>query len=205
LNTGDMVERSRPIATVSAWGQNRPQADGKGRVRIGPIAAWRAALPGESQMVHRNCATFIPASFFLAACASLSGGEASRNPSIVGAWSAEVILVDCASGQAAPAPPFRAIVVFHAGGTLSESSGPPARRTPSFGTWSASGANEYLASSLLLTYDSNGKYSGAQEIRRTILVSPDGNRFAADTQSVATDTSGAVTFRGCARGQAERI
>jgi hypothetical protein len=155
-------------------------------------------------VIHRSSATLIATSLLLGACAPLNGVEASRNRSIVGAWTAEVTILDCASGQATPAPPFRAIVVFHAGGTLSESSGPPTRRTPSFGTWSASGANEYLASSLLLTYDAAGTYSGTQEIRRTIRVSPEGNRFTAETQVVATDASGAVTFRGCARGQAER-
>ena len=129
----------------------------------------------------------------------------SSEPAIVGAWVADVTLLDCASSKATGAPPFRALVVFHAGGTLSEASGPSVRRTPSYGTWVSSGQEQYFAVSTLLTYDANGTLSGAQEIRRTIRMSAEGKRFVADTQTVATDTTGTVTFRGCARGEAKRL
>lgn len=141
----------------------------------------------------------------LAGCATHSpDGTVSPDP-LVGAWSADVTLVDCGSGQPSGALGFRAIVVFHAGGTLSEASGPSARRTPSFGTWQATKSGEYLAVSSLLTYDANGVPVGAQEIRRTIRLSADRRSFSADTRTLSTDTAGSVTFRGCARGEARRI
>ena len=141
----------------------------------------------------------------LSGCAPMRTTVHSPEPAIVGAWVADVTLLDCASSKAAGAPPFRALVVFHAGGTLSEASGPSVRRTPSYGTWVSSGQEQYFAVSTLLTYDANGTLSGAQEIRRTVRMSAEGKRFVADTQTVATDTTGTVTFRGCARGEAKRL
>ncbi len=139
-----------------------------------------------------------------AGCAPVSTRSQSSEDPLVGAWIAEVSLLDCASGQTTQAPPLRALVVFHSGGTLSEASGPSVRRTPSFGVWSRSGANEYTATSVLLTFDANGAPSGAQEIRRTIRLNPDSSRFVAETRTVATDPSGGITFQGCARGNARR-
>lgn len=145
------------------------------------------------------------AMFGLAGCASLqTNGQGGSEP-LVGAWDAEVTLLDCASGQPNGAPPFRALVMFHAGGTLTEVSGPSVRRTPSLGTWSRAGKNEYTANSFLLTYAADGAPTGAQEIGRTIRLTPDANGFAAETRTVATDPGGAVTFRGCARGVASRV
>lgn len=157
--------------------------------------------------MHRAIASISIATASLlgsAGCATVLTRDQSSEGPLVGAWIAEVSLLDCASGQATQAPPFRALVVFHSGGTLSEVSGPSVRRTPSFGTWSRSGANEYTATSMLLTYDANGAASGAQEIRRTIRLSPDSTRFVAETRTVATDPSGSIAFQGCARGNARR-
>ena len=139
------------------------------------------------------------------ACAPMRSHERVGDDGLVGAWVADVSLLDCASGLQTQAPPFRAMVVFHAGGTLSETSGPSVRRTPSFGTWSRSSTNEYTAVSMLLTYDANGTLTGAQEVRRAIRLTADTSRFSAETRTVATDVNGAITFQGCARGNARRI
>ena len=138
-------------------------------------------------------------------CAPMSKQGQRSEDGLVGAWIADVSLLDCASSQPTQAPPFHALVVFHFGGTLSEASGPSVRRTPSFGTWSRSGPDEYTATSMLLTYDANGAPSGAQEIRRTIRLNPDSTRFVAETRTVSTDPNGAITFQGCARGNARRV
>lgn len=145
------------------------------------------------------------ATALLSGCALVRPPQASSKSSIVGTWVADVSLLDCASSRPSGAPPFRALVVFHEGGTLSEASGPSVRRTPSFGTWLALSQEQFLAVSALLTYDANGAPSGVQEIRRTIRLSGDGKRFVAETQTVATDPSGNVSFRGCARGDAKRL
>lgn len=124
---------------------------------------------------------------------------------IVGTWLARVTLLDCATRQPLPAPPFRAVVVFHAGGTVSEASGPSVRRTPSFGEWRWVGRSGFFASSVLLTYDANGAFTGDQRIDRAIELSGDGRQFVADTETLARDANGSPQFRGCARGEASRI
>lgn len=145
------------------------------------------------------------AAIVLSGCASMHPTKGPPEPGLAGAWLADVTLLDCASNAATGAPPIRALVVFHVGGTLTEASGPSVRRTPSFGTWVPTGNAQYIAVSTLLTYEANGNPSGSQEIRRTIRLSSDGKRFVAETQTVATDTSGTVAFRGCARGEAKRL
>jgi hypothetical protein len=124
---------------------------------------------------------------------------------IVGAWLARVTLLDCATRQPLPAPPFRAVVVFHAGGTVSEASGPSVRRTPSFGEWRWVGRSGFFASSVLLTYDANGVFTGEQRIDRAIELSRDGREFVAATETQGWDANGQPQFRGCARGEARRI
>ncbi len=150
----------------------------------------------------RGIPAFLLVSLF-APCA-LAGGHRGPGDPLVGSWSATVTLRDCASGNPLPAPPFRAIVVFHAGGTVSEASGPSVRRTPSFGTWSRLSRRLYEASSVLLTYDAAGGATGSQEIRRTIRLEPDGQRFVAETTTLGIDPNGTVVFSGCARGEATR-
>jgi hypothetical protein len=138
--------------------------------------------------------------------ATVARGHGDYGPArLEGAWIADVTLVSCTTGEPTPAPPFQAVVVFHAGGTLSEASGPSVRRTPSYGTWNRSGRAVYQAVSVLLTYDVNGLPSGSQEIRRVIQVARDGQSFTADTRTIARDPNGVVLFRGCARGQARRV
>ena len=153
---------------------------------------------------QQSCAGLLAIVLGSVGCAPMLKHGQSSEDALVGAWVADISLLDCASGQPTQAPPFRALVVFHSGGTLSEASGPSVRRTPSFGTWSRSGTNEYTATSVLLTYDTSGAQSGAQEIRRTIRLNPDSSRFVAETRTVATDSNGAITFQGCARGNARR-
>ncbi len=134
--------------------------------------------------------------------ATAAQGIGSR---IVGTWVAQVTLLDCSTRQPLQAPPFRAIVVFQAGGTVSEASGPSVRRTPSFGNWRWTGRSSYYASSILLTYDANGAFTGDQSINRLIELAPDGRRFLADTETVGRDAAGNTQFRGCARGEASRV
>ena len=69
-------------------------------------------------------------------------------PAIEGVWAMSLTLRDCATG-APLGPPFRSLLTFHRGGTLSESAGTTqfaaGQRSPGHGTWSFSGANTYDA------------------------------------------------------------
>jgi hypothetical protein len=69
-------------------------------------------------VIHRSSATWIATSLLLGAYAPLNGVEASRNRSIVGAWTAEVKILDCASGQATPAPAAGVFELIHSRSTV---------------------------------------------------------------------------------------
>jgi len=65
-----------------------------------------------------------------------------------GVWAMSLTLRDCATG-APLGPPFRSLLTFHRGGTLSESAGTtgfaPGQRSPGHGLWSRSGRNAFAA------------------------------------------------------------
>lgn len=80
---------------------------------------------------------------WMAAPAIAQGGGAKA---LEGVWAMSLTLRDCASG-AALGPPFRSLLTFHAGGTLSESAGTTqfaaGQRSPGHGLWAYSGSQTY--------------------------------------------------------------
>jgi hypothetical protein len=124
---------------------------------------------------------------------------------LVGAWIATVTVRSCSDRAVVLSGPFQAIVVFHAGGTLSEAAAPGASRTPSFGTWSRTGKREFHADSVFLTFV-GGSFAGTQEIRRGITVSEDGRSFVAVTRTIVRNVDGLEQGpEGCALGEATRF
>ena len=61
----------------------------------------------------------------LSAGPALADSAESGRRSLVGAWSVQVTLRNCATG-APSGPPFNSLVTFHHGGTVSEAAGSPA-------------------------------------------------------------------------------
>lgn len=67
---------------------------------------------------------------------------------IEGVWAMSLTLRDCTTG-APLGPPFRSLLTFHNGGTLSESAGTTqfaaGQRSPGHGVWTFGGANSFTA------------------------------------------------------------
>jgi hypothetical protein len=67
---------------------------------------------------------------------------------IEGVWAVSITLRDC-STNAPLGPPFRALLTFHQGGTLSESAATaafaPGQRTSGHGTWANTGGSTYTS------------------------------------------------------------
>lgn len=84
----------------------------------------------------------------LAGTSRLALAENGGPRAIEGVWAMSLTLRDCATG-APLGPPFRSLLTFHRGGTLSESAGTTqfaaGQRSPGHGVWSFSGANRYAA------------------------------------------------------------
>jgi hypothetical protein len=100
-----------------------------------------------------------------------SGANANR---IVGMWSAQVDAGPCAGG---PRRQFRAMNVYHTGGTLTDTNAmPPTSRGPAFGLWSWNQQNgSYDTRMQFYRYLPDGSFDGVQDIHREITLSADGN------------------------------
>lgn len=130
------------------------------------------------------------------------GGRNARQ-GLVGAWIVDVTQRNCATG-AVLAGPFKALVVFHDGGTITEPVASTAR-TASVGTWKRTGRRTFTADSVFLTF-AGGVFSGSQELRRTITLSDDGRNWTAQVATQVRDVSGiAQGPAGCAVGEATRF
>jgi len=70
-----------------------------------------------------------------AAALALGTGTAHAADPIVGAWLGTVQPADCSTGQALPAPAHRGMILYHHGGSLTNTDTNIAGRTPGFGTW----------------------------------------------------------------------
>jgi hypothetical protein len=135
----------------------------------------------------------------------VSAGLGNSNAAdIVGTWLVDVTRTDCTTGQPT-AGPFKAIVVFHAGGTLSEQGAPVNGRTPSFGQWFRTAPNRYVANSVFLSYGPAPAYAYAarQEIRRNVELSADGQTWIADVRAITYTAAGGETV-GCVTGVGTR-
>lgn len=151
-------------------------------------------------------ASIATAALVLGAAAPATADDDSRDEgvgrnahaAIVGAWTVDVTIRNCATG-AVLAGPFKALVLFDGSGTLNEPVATTAR-TASVGTWRRTGRDTYVADSVFLTF-AGGVWSGSQEIRRTIVMSEDQQSWTADVRTQVRDVSGlAQGPAGCARG-----
>lgn len=79
---------------------------------------------------------------------ALAQGYRAGPQALEGAWAMSITLRDCATG-AALGPPFRSLLTFHDGGTVSESPGTtqfaPGQRSSGHGVWYHAGGSTFVA------------------------------------------------------------
>ena len=95
---------------------------------------------------------------------------------LVGTWTVQVTLRDCVT-NAPLGPPFRSLVTFHRGGTLSESTASPAfaigQRPPGHGVWTYQGNHTYLQRMIaLILFDTPPNLPGSPGFNPSLPVSP---------------------------------
>jgi hypothetical protein len=120
----------------------------------------------------------------------------AARPSLVGTWTVQVTLRDCATG-APLGPPFNSLVTFHGDGTLSESAGSlafaPGQRSPGHGAWTPKRGYTYGQEMIaLVLFDTEPNLPGTPTFDPTKPVSPG---FFAGWQTV----SHTVRFTGVDR------
>ncbi len=154
------------------------------------------------------------------AAVALFGGNAhvlaqsdSESRTIEGVWSLSVTVRDCATG-APLGPPFRSLLTFHHGGTISESVGTPSfapgQRTPAHGLWAHDGGLTYslrMVAAILFDTDPPtpaGFKAGWQVISSTIMLS-DADHHTAKAVVRFYDINGELYRTVCPTHVAERF
>jgi len=145
--------------------------------------------------------------------------------SLVGAWTVQVTLRDCATG-AQQGQPFNSLVTFHDGGTLSESAGSlafaPGQRSPGHGTWARKRGHTFRQEMIaLILFDtgpnlpgtpafdpakpvSPGFFAGWQTVVQTVrFTAPD--EIASSGTNGFYKTNGELYRTGCSTATGQRV
>lgn len=125
---------------------------------------------------------------------------------IVGTWSVQVTLANCATGAEIPGATFPALNTFIAGGSmLSDPAANPALLRTGHGVWDYAGGRQFTNTVVLFRFNADGSYAGTQTIRRTISVSRDFNEFTARDTATTADPAGNVVATSCGIGRGRRL
>jgi hypothetical protein len=141
------------------------------------------------------------------ASSSVSAQEPERT--IQGVWRIMVTPVNCQTGDPL-APPFRSLLTFNMGGTMSEygiSPGlTPALRSPGHGVWQrAQGWENYSYKFTFYRYDASGVFIGSQRVTSALQLGASGNEFTTQADVEVLDANDNVIATFCARAAGTRF
>jgi hypothetical protein len=154
----------------------------------------------------------------------VAAGANAESAGLVGTWTIQVTLRDCASNAALGS--FNSLVTFHRGGTISESAGSltfeAGQRSAAQGTWARKGDNKFRQRMIALilfesppnlpgtpTFDpsspvSPGFRAGWQTVTHTIDV-VDADHLTSAGTNAFYDATGAVYRTGCSTSVGQRF
>ncbi|HEY6389093.1 MAG TPA: hypothetical protein VIX91_25725 [Candidatus Acidoferrum sp.] len=125
-----------------------------------------------------------------------------------GTWVVTVTQQACPSGPAI-ALPFKSLLTFNAGGTMTETTDNPmffpALRGPGHGVWNHTGPHTYSADTMAFV-TVNGVLAKTQKISQTIEIGDDPDQFTTTSASVQFfDPTGTFLVSGCATATGQRL
>ena len=128
---------------------------------------------------------------------------------VEGAWRNMVTPVNCQTG-APLAPPFRSLLTFHEGGTMSEygiSPGTtPALRSPGHGVWQREkGWDDYSLAFTFYRYDASGLFIGSQKVTSALRLGASGEDFTSNAVVEILDANDNVVATFCANAAGTRF
>jgi hypothetical protein len=161
----------------------------------------------------------------LGATSARAGAQADDYAGLVGTWTVQVTLRDCASG-APLGPAFHSLVTFHGDGTLSEAPASlafaPGQRSPGHGTWARKRGHTYRQEMIALivfdtaanlpgtpTFDptrpvSPGFFAGWQTVSHTVRLTA-ADQIASSGTNTFYKTNGEVYRNGCSTATGQRF
>ncbi|MEO8726354.1 MAG: hypothetical protein ABI383_09525 [Acidobacteriaceae bacterium] len=133
--------------------------------------------------------------------AMAQSAETHASPTLHGTWIVAVQIRNCQTG-APLGMPFRSLLSFAAGGTVTETTENPmfypALRGPGHGIWSRTGSHNFKASTTAFIA-LNGSLVKTQRIGQNIEISTDPNQFTTTSAVVEFfDPDGNLIQKGCA-------
>ncbi len=134
--------------------------------------------------------------------------DPERDSRLKGTWTVQVQQRDCQSGVAL-GEPFRSLLTFDAGGTMTETtSNPmfyPSERGPGHGVWNRTSRHQYSASTVALI-TLNGALTLSQTITQTIEMGSDPDTFQTTKAQVQFfNPDGTLIRSGCATAVGTRF
>ena len=163
--------------------------------------------------------------FAASGTAAAQAGPSNDGPGLVGTWTVQVTLRDCAT-SAPLGPAFHSLVTFHGQGTLSESAASlafaPGQRSPGHGAWARKRGHTYAQEMIALivfdtdpnlpgtpTFDpakpvSPGFFAGWQTVSHTVRLTAADQLLSSGTNKFYK-TNGEVYRTGCSTATGQRF
>ena len=123
---------------------------------------------------------------------------------IVGVWQTTVTQRNCMTGDPTGSPG-QGVSVFNEGGTMTESAGNPALRSPAYGIWEASNPFHPTFAFTLLRNNADGTFAGRTVVRSVASLAQSGNNYTTTTTVEIFAANGMLVGMGCATATATRF
>lgn len=134
----------------------------------------------------------------------------NKADALEGVWESVVTATDCQTGLPDPTvPPFKALLTFMQGGTMSEDNNDPIDgpyRNSSHGIWQRTSGQNYTAVFLHQSFAPDRTFTFTIKVRANITLNPfHSNLLTANSTFEVIDPNGTVVFEGCGKETATRL
>lgn len=138
--------------------------------------------------------------------ANAQSQQAASGDGLVGTWRVEVTLRDCNTG-AALGSPFRSLLSFARGGTMTETTArfTPALRGPGHGIWQQVQGSTFSSTLDAFLYNPTGVWTGTQRLTQTIEIGDDPDAWMATAHNEIFDTTDNLLVSGCSTAVGRRM
>ena len=130
------------------------------------------------------------------------GAEGGR---LQGTWDNQVTIIDCQTGN--PITTFQSLIVFMAGGTLTETTSgtAPALRTPGEGVWHHTTDNNYAFRFKHFRFNTQNVLTGWNIIQAEVSLDAAGNAYTSSATVEVYDPNGVLLATACATSVSTRF
>jgi hypothetical protein len=163
----------------------------------------------KTRTLKQTCSSALMLIAALTVAVSSASAQEEPERTIQGVWVTMVTPVNCQTGEPL-APPFRSLLTFNMGGTMSEygisPGGTPALRSPGHGVWQREqGWESYSYKFTFYRYNASGVFIGSQRVTSALELGASGNEFTTQADVEVLDVNDNVIATFCARAAGTRF